>query len=155
MSRKIALSEVLAAIDLDGKAVWDDLDAEQQKRDINFFTLNRYISSVQGSRDRQEFHVLVGNERYNKNLFAIMKKHPQLTWQTACSCSFDGENIQRHKWLGIKRETNKKVDFLAKLFPHKKMADLETLAAVTTTKDIKDYCEKLGWDKKQLKSIKF
>lgn len=155
MSRKIALAEVLAAVDLDGKEVWDDLDDEQKKRDINFYTLNRYLSNVQGSREKQEAHVVVCNERFNKNLFDIMSKHPQLAWQCACSCSYDGEHIQRHKWLGIKREKNKKVEFLAKLFPNKKMDDIETLAAITTTEEIKEYCEQLGWDKKQIKSIKF
>ncbi len=155
MSRKIQLSEVLAAVDLDGKAVWDDLDAEQRKRDINFFTLNRYISCVQGSRELQEFHVVVGHERYNKNLFVIMKNHPQLVWQTACACSYDADKVMRHKWLSLKKQTDKKLNFLATLFPDKKMDDLETLSAITTTKEIKEYCEQLGWDKAQLKKIKF
>lgn len=154
MSDKIPLSEVLGAIDMDGKAIWDEIDAEQQKRDINFYTLNRYISHVTGSREKQEYHVLMCNERYNKELFEIMNKHPQLAWQLACSCNYDG-TIQRHKWLGIKRAKDKKVEFLAKLFPDKKMDDLETLAAVTSDKEIKDYCEQLGWDKKQLSTIKF
>ena len=83
-----------------------------------------------------------------------MNKHPQLAWLSACSCSYDG-SIQRHKWLGLKKQKNKKVEFLANLFPDKKIDDLETLAAVTSTKEIKEYCEQLGWDKKQLATIKF
>jgi hypothetical protein len=33
-------------------------------------------------------------------------------------------------------------------------ADVETLAAITTAKEIKKYCEDLGWDKKAINGIK-
>jgi hypothetical protein len=35
-----------------------------------------------------------------------------------------------------------------------KYADIETLAAITTTDEIKEYCEGLGWDKKAINGIK-
>jgi hypothetical protein len=36
-----------------------------------------------------------------------------------------------------------------------KINDVETLAAVTTDKEIKQYCESLGWDKKAINALKF
>ena len=45
-------------------------------------------------------------------------------------------------------------EFLAELFPNMKRADIETLAAITTDKEIKQYCESLGWDKKEINGIK-
>lgn len=153
MSSEFKLKDILAAVDLDGKEVWDEL-TEEQKKSVVFFTLNRYISNVQGSRELKEHHLLVGNERFNKNLFAIMSKHPKLTWQLACSCSHESRKIQYHEWLGLKKEKNKKVSFLAELFPNMKIQDVETLAAITSDKDIKQYCESLGWDKKQIHAIK-
>jgi len=153
MSSEFKLKDILAAVDLDGKEVWDEL-TEEQKKSVVFFTLNRYISNVQGSRELKEHYLLVGNERFNKNLFAIMSKHPKLTWQLACSCSHESRKIQYHEWLGIKKEKNKKVSFLAELFPNMKIQDVETLAAITSDKDIKQYCESLGWDKKQIHAIK-
>jgi len=54
-----------------------------------------------------------------------------------------------------KREKNKKEEFLANLFPNMKRSDIETLAAITTDKEIKQYCESLGWDKKEINGIKF
>jgi len=35
-----------------------------------------------------------------------------------------------------------------------KRKDAETLASITTEKEIKKYCEGLGWDKKQINDIK-
>jgi hypothetical protein len=35
-----------------------------------------------------------------------------------------------------------------------KMSDIETMAKLTSEKEIKAYCEKLGWDKKQVSAIK-
>ena len=64
------LKDVLAAVDLDGKEVWDEL-TDDQRKSVVFFTLNRYISNVKGNTDLQEHFLLVGNERFNKNLFQI------------------------------------------------------------------------------------
>jgi hypothetical protein len=153
MSSDFKLKDILAAVDLDGKEVWDEL-TEEQKKSVVFFTLNRYISNVQGSRELKEHYLLVGNERFNKNLFAIMSKHPKLAWQLACSCSHESRKIQYHEWLGLKKEKNKRVSFLAELFPNMKIQDVETLAAMTSDKEIKQYCESLGWDKKQIHAIK-
>jgi hypothetical protein len=35
-----------------------------------------------------------------------------------------------------------------------KRTDVETLAAISTDKEIKQYCEDLGWDKKAINGIK-
>ena len=153
MTTEFKLKDVLAAVDLDGKEVWDEL-SDEQKKSVVFFTLNRYISSVQGSQELKEHYLLVGNERFNKNLFDIMGKHPKLAWQLACSCSHESKKIQYHEWLGLKREKNKKEEFLANLFPNMKRSDVETLATITTDKEIKQYCEDLGWSKKEVTGIK-
>jgi len=110
---KLKLNEILAACDMDAKYLWDDLTDEQRKS-IVFFTLNRYLSNVQG----------------------------------------DDKDIKFHPWLKVKKEKNKKEEFLADLFPNMKREDVATLAAVTTDKEIKKYCEDLGWDKKAINGIK-
>lgn len=154
MADEFKLKDILASVDLDGKEVWDEL-TEEQKKSVVFFTLNRYVSSVKGSRELQEHYLVVTNERFNKNLYQIMSKHPKLCWQLACSCSHESRKIHFHEWLGLKREKDKKLDFLMQLFPDTKISDLETLSATTTTAEIKKYCEDLGWDKKQINGIKF
>ena len=150
---KLKLNEILAAVDMDAKYLWDDL-TEEQRKSIVFFTLNRYISNVNGNRELQEHYALLANERFNKNLFELLNKHPKLLWQLACSCAHESKDINFHPWLKVKKEKNKKEEFLAKLFPEKKREDISLLAEITTDKEIKEYCESLGWDKKQIKDIK-
>jgi hypothetical protein len=153
MNNNLELKEVLAAIDLDSKSLWNEL-SDSQKKSIKFVPLNRYISSVQGSREHKEHYLVVGNERYNKHLFSIVNKHPNLAWQLACSCSFDQRKVMHHEWIKVNSEKDKKITFLSELFPNMKWNDLETLSKITTDKEIKQYCENLGWDKKQVNGIK-
>jgi len=149
----LKLNEILAAVDMNAKHIWDELN-EEQRKSIVFYTLNRYISSVQGSREDKEHFVLLGNERFNKNLFLLLNKHPKLLWQLACSCGHESKKIFFHKWLKLIKEKNKKEQFLADLFPNMKMADIATMAKITSDKEIKEYCKELGWDKKQVNDIK-
>ena len=149
----LKLNEILAAVDLNGKEVWDDL-TEEQRKSVVFFTLNRYISSVQGSREDQEHFVLLGNERFNKNLFLLLNKHNKLLWQLACSCGHESKKVFFHKWLKLTKTKNKKEEFLGTLFPNMKTEDIRTMAAITSDKEIKEYCKELGWDKKQVNAIK-
>lgn len=164
MTKEIKLNDILTAIDFDGKEVWDEL-TDEQKKSVVFFTLNRYISSVVPAS--KPFHrgknpsieetgdfVINCNELYNKNLFDIMSKHPKLAWLSACSCNNNAQ-LFNHEWIGLKKEKNKKLDFLSDLFPNTKMSDLETLSSLVTDKEIKEYCQDLGWDKKQINAIKF
>ena len=149
----LKLNEILAAVDLNGKEVWDDL-TEEQRKSVVFFTLNRYISNVQGSREDQEHFVLLGNERFNKNLFLLLNKHNKLLWQLACSCGHESKKVFFHKWLKLTKTKNKKEEFLGTLFPNMKTEDIRTMAAITSDKEIKEYCKELGWDKKQVNAIK-
>jgi hypothetical protein len=155
MTKKFELKSILAAVDLDGKEVWDEL-SDEEKKSISFFTLNRFISNVDGTREVQEHYLLVCNERFNKNLFSVMSKHPKLTWQLACSCNYsESKKIRYHEYIKIKKEKNKKLSFLSELFPNMKMSDLETLDQITDEKEIKKYCESLGWDRAQINAIRF
>ena len=149
----IRLNEILAAVDLNGKEVWDDL-TEEQRKSVVFFTLNRYISSVQGSREEKEHFVILANEHFNKHLFLLLNKHPKLLWQLACSCGHESKKVFFHKWLKLTKSKDKREDFLSTLFPNMKKQDLETLSAISTDKEIKEYCETLGWGKKEINAIK-
>jgi hypothetical protein len=67
---KLPLKDILAAIDMNARGVWDELTPEERKQ-ISFWLLNRYISSVKGSREKAELAVFKTNEYYNKN-FSVM-----------------------------------------------------------------------------------
>jgi hypothetical protein len=147
--------DMIPAVDMGLKELWDAA-SEDGRKEIkgDLWNLNRYISNVKSSnRELQEHFILTVNEYYNKN-WAEIAKHPKLQWQTLCLCSHESKKTQFHEWIPLKRERDKKTEFLMTLFPNMKVSDVETLAAITTDKEIKKYCEDLGWDKKQIADIK-
>jgi hypothetical protein len=147
--------DMIPAVDMGLKELWDAA-TEDGRKEIkgDLWNLNRYISNVKSSNSElQEHYLMAVNEFYNKNWNDIAK-HPKLQWQTLCVCSHESKKSHFHEWLGLKREKNKKEEFLAELFPNMKRADIETLASITTDKEIKQYCEGLGWDKKAINGIK-
>jgi hypothetical protein len=148
--------EIIPAVDLGFKDLWDAATDEGRKEiKGDFWNLNRYISNVKSSnRELKEHFVLTVNEFYNKN-WAVIQQHPKLVWQTLCLCSHESGKTHFHEYLPLKRAKDKKEEFLADLFPNMKRSDIETLSTITTTDEIKRYCEGLGWDKKTINGIKF
>ena len=147
--------EIIPAVDMGMKELWDAASEEGQKEiKGDLWNLNRYISNVKtNNRELQEHFILTVNEFYNKN-WAEIAKHPKLQWMTLCMCSHETKKTYFHEWVGLKKQKNKKEEFLANLFPNMKSSDIETLAAITTDKEIKEYAKDLGWDKKQIADIK-
>ena len=147
--------DIIPSVDMGLKDLWDAAPEEGRKEiKGDFWTLNRYISNVKSSnREIQEHFVLTVNEFYNKN-WANIQQHPKLVWQSLCLCSHESKKTYFHQWLPLKKQKNKKEEFLAELFPNMKRADITTMAAITSDKEIKDYCKDLGWDKKQIDAIK-
>ena len=149
--QKLPLKDILAAVDMGAKSVWDELD-DQERKQVSFWLLNRYISAVQGSRDKQELAVFKTNEYYNKNWNVLGMKHPKLQWQLLCQAGGTGK-IEFHPWIGLKQKksANSKVTkFLQDRFPNMKKDEVELLARISTTKEIKEYAESLGMDKKDV-----
>jgi hypothetical protein len=148
--------EIIPAVDMGLKDLWDAAGEEGQKEiKADLWNLNRYISNVKSpNRELKEHFVLTVNEFYNKN-WAAIQKHPKLVWQTLCMCSHETKKTYFHEYIPLRRAKNKKAEFLGELFPNMKWSDLETLAAINTDKEIKQYCESLGWDKKEINGLKF
>lgn len=147
--------DMIPAVDLGIKDLWEAA-TDEGKKEIkgDFWTLNRYISTVKtNNREIQEHFLLAVNELYNKNWNDI-QQHPKLVWQTLCLASHESKKTFFHEWIPLKRQKDKKTEFLAGLFPDMKLDDIETLSKITTDKEIKEYCETLGWDKKAVNAIK-
>ena len=64
--RKLPLNEIFMAMDMNGKGAFDEW-SEEERKEINFWLLNRYASSVAGTREAKELAVVLTNENYNKN----------------------------------------------------------------------------------------
>jgi hypothetical protein len=150
---KIELKEKLAAVDLNAKDLWDEMDDEQRKAlKSEFFILNRYVSNVKGqNREKQEHFVLAVNEYFNKH-WNTLQKHPKLMWQLLCMCNYDKKQVFYHEWLGNKKKAgdSKRLKFLMEMYPSRKVDELEMLAEMTPVKDLKKLAQDHCWDDKKI-----
>ena len=151
MSEKLELKDILGALDCGAKEVWEELTPEQRKS-VAFFLLNRYMSSVKtGNRELQEHFVLATNEYFNKHFFAL-SKHPKLLWQLLCACGYENRQAYYHEWIGNKKKAGegKKLKLLMKLYPSMKIDELELLAELSTSKELKELVQGQCWDEKEI-----
>jgi|SRR6056300_2088981 len=134
---KLPIKDILAAIDMGAKNVWDEITDEERKQ-VSFWLLNRYVSSVNGNREKQELAVFKTNEYYNKHYMDI-SKHPKLQWQLLCM-SGNTKKIEFHQWIGHKKKGNSNsngVKLLAQLYPNMKQDEVELLARISTKAELK------------------
>jgi len=127
------------------KDVWDMLDEDQHKQ-VSFWLLNRYVSAVQGNRDKQELAVFKTNEYYNKNYMSVSKEQ-KLMWQLLCMSGNTGRS-EYHPWIGFKKRSGdnkgKTIKLLSQVYPHLKDDEIELLASISTKKELKGLAEEHG-----------
>ena len=145
-AEKLAIKEILSWIDNGESEIWNHLE-DDHKKQISFWLLNRYVSGVQGSREKQELAVFKTNEYYNKhfNDIGVSKDsgHQKLMWQLLCMCGNTGKN-EFHPWIGFKKRdgsTGKAMQLLEKIYPHLKTDEVETLARISTKKELRQLAE--------------
>ena len=140
------VKDVLACLDSNAKSIWDEL-TDEQKKGVNFWLLNRYASSVAGSREAQELAVVMTNQIYNKNWNELGARHPKLQWQLLFSLHNANSDIRRHVWIGFKKKTSdnsKGVKLLEQIYPNMKTDEVELLARLSTKKELKQIAEEHG-----------
>ena len=143
---KFPVKDVLASIDLNGKSVWKELSPEQRKS-VSFWLLNRYVSCIKGSQEKQEMAIMKVNEYYNKhfNTIGVGKEngHQLLMWQLLCISGNWGD-IQFHPYLGFKKKggnNNNAIKLLEQVYPNMKTDEVELLARISTKKELKQLAE--------------
>ena len=148
-SEKLQIKEILSWIDNDEKDIWNHLEDEHKKQ-VSFWLLNRYVSSVNGSREKQELAVFKTNEYYNKNFNDIGvgkdSGHQKLMWQLLCMSGATGKN-EFHPWIGFKKKSgdnSKAIKLLEQIYPHMKNDELDLLASISTKKELKALAEEHG-----------
>jgi hypothetical protein len=152
MSDKLSIANEMAQFDRKNRGFYDSLTPEEKKKFSNFLMI-RYGSSVQGSRDMQEFYLISTNERLNKNFFAI-NREPKLQWLTATTVS-PGMGPQRHQWIATKKkesgaaETGSVRKQLAEIYPHLREDELDLMARINNKRDIEEYLKASGQDTKK------
>jgi hypothetical protein len=144
MSDKLNIANEMRMFDRKVRSFYDDLTPEEKKKFSNYLMI-RWGSSVEGSRDLQEFYVIATNERLNKHFFDL-GKHPKLQWLLATTVSPD-LGTPRHTWIAPKKKEKgasamrKK---LAELYPHLKDDEIDLLAKITNEKELKAYVRDHG-----------
>lgn len=149
--QKLPLKDILAAVDYNAKSAWKELSDDERKQ-VSFWLLNRYVSNVEGNYEKKALAVFKTNEYFNKNFNELQKNHKQLLWQLLCASGGTGK-IEFHPWMGLKQKkdvSNKAVKLLMQIYPNKKQDEVELLARISTTKEIKELASEHGYDKVDL-----
>lgn len=150
--KKLPLKDILAAIDMNGRDVWDEL-SEEEKKEVNFWLLNRYASSVKGTREEQELAVLKTNEYYNKHYSSIgvgkENGHPKLMWHLLCLSGNTGD-IKFHPWIGFKKKhgsNNSQAEKLVKkIYPNMKQDEVEQFVSINSKQELRKLAEEHGFE---------
>jgi len=148
MSDKLSIANEMAQFDRKNRRFYDELTDEEKKKFSNFLMI-RYGSSVQGSRDLQEFYLIATNERLNKHFFAI-NRHPKLQWLSATSVSPD-IGVQRHQWIAPKKKepgASAKRKQLQLIYPTYKDDEIDVMMQIVSDKELKEYQRQAGIDAK-------
>ena len=142
----LPVKDILAAIDMGARNVFNEL-SDEEKKQVNFWLLNRYVSSVKGNREAQELAVFKTNEYYNKNWNELGTKHPKLQWHLLCMSGNTGD-IKFHQWIGFKKKqgNNNSTKLLQQIYPNMKQDEVDLLARLSTKKELKELAEEHGVD---------
>lgn len=152
MTDKLNIASEMKAFDRKDRMFYRELTDEERKKFTSFLMI-RWGSSVQGSAELQQYYLLSCNENFNKHFFEL-HRHPELQWLCATTVSPD-MGTYRHDWIKQKKRdsnNNKVIKFLRKIYPTYSDDELELLAKINDTADLKQLAREHGWDDKQIKS---
>jgi hypothetical protein len=148
---KLSINNEMAQLDTKNRKFYDELNEEERKKFATYLML-RYAASVEGGPDIQEWYLRVTNERVNANFFDL-GKHPKLQWLLCTTVSPD-MGRQRHYWQASKKKegsNSKALKFLTKLYPHLRTDELELLAELNDTKELKALAKTMGMSDSDIK----
>ena len=148
---KLSINNEMAQLDTKNRKFYDELNEEERKKFATYLML-RYAASVEGGPDIQEWYLRVTNERVNANFFDL-GKHPKLQWLLCTTVSPD-MGRQRHYWQASKKKegrNSKALKFLTKLYPYLRTDELELLAELNDTKELKALAKTMGMSDSDIK----
>ena len=146
---KLSISNEMAQFDRKNRNFYSELTDEEKKKFSNYLMI-RYGSSVQGSRDLQEFYLISTNERLNKHFFNV-NRHPKLQWLCATTVS-PGMGTVRHNWIAPKKKepgSNSIKKQLAELYPNMKSDEIDVMAVINTKKELDAHLKQVGQEIKK------
>lgn len=149
MSDKLNINNEMAQLDLKNRDFYDSLTDEERKK-FSTFLMIRWSSSPRATKEVEAYYVQSCNHYLNKHFFTI-NRHPKLQWLCATAVS-PGIGTFRHDYVKYTRKKDSADSKLKKalmaMYPTMKSADIDTLASMTTLKDIREHERELGIDNK-------
>jgi hypothetical protein len=148
MSDKLNIANEMRVFDRKDRTFYDNLTEEERKKFSNYLMI-RWGSSVEGSRELQEFYVVATNERLNKHFFNV-SRHPKLQWLMATSVS-PGMGTHRHTWIAPKKReagASAKRKRLQEIYPTYRDDEIDVMMQIVTDKELDEYDRASGKDKK-------
>ncbi len=150
MSDKLNIGNEMRQFDRKHRGFYDELTDEERKK-FSPYLMIRWGSSVEGSRDLQEFYVIATNERLNKHFFAVnTAAHKKLQWLLATTVSPD-MGTPRHTWIAPKKSVagaGARRKALQEIFPSYKDDEIDVMMELVSQKEIDAYFRSLGQDRK-------
>jgi hypothetical protein len=150
MSDKLNINNEMRQFDRKNRRFYDELD-ESEKKKFSPYLMIRWGSSVEGSRDLQEFYVIATNERLNKHFFAVSTSaHKKLQWLLATTVSPD-MGTPRHPWIAPKKKVagdSAKRKALQEIYPTYKDDEIDVMMKLVSQKEIDAYFKSAGEDRK-------
>lgn len=139
MSDKLNIRNEMARLDSKDRDFYYSLNDEERKK-FGLFLMIRWSSTVGGTQELQEYYVQSCNHYLNKHFFTV-NRHPQLQWLMATAVS-PGTGNHTHSWIKPKAKEKGSNDVkktLMKLYPNMKISDIEAMATINDSRDLKAY----------------
>lgn len=150
MSDKLNIGNEMRQFDRKNREFYNELTDEERKK-FSPYLMIRWGSSVEGSKDLQEFYVISTNERLNKHFFAVnTTAHKKLQWLLATTVSPD-MGVPRHTWIAPKKKeagASAKRKALQEIYPGYKDDEITVMMQLVTQKEIDAYFKSAGEDRK-------
>jgi hypothetical protein len=141
---KLHIKNEMKQLDRKNRGFYDELTDEERKK-FSLYLMIRWSSQVDAGAEVQEYYVQSCNHYLNRHFFAI-NRHPRLQWLAATAVSPGIGSFDHHYIKPKKKETgdNEVKKTLMELYPTMKMSDIESIAAMTDKKTLKEYLAELG-----------
>lgn len=147
---KLNIANEMRQFDRKNRHFYNELTEEERKK-FSPYLMIRWGSSVEGSRDLQEFYVIATNERLNKHFFAVnTAAHKKLQWLLATTVSPD-MGTPRHTWIAPKKKesgASAKRKALQEMFPTYKDDEITVMMQLVSQREIDAYFKSAGEDRK-------
>lgn len=148
MSDQLNITNEMRMFDRKVRTFYDNL-TDEDKRKFSPYLMIRWGSSVEGSRDLQEFYVISTNQRLNRHFFNVnTARHKKLQWLMATTVSPD-MGAHRHVWISPKKKESGNSALrreLAEFYPDLKDDELDLLTTITTKQELAELRKSHGRD---------